>query len=221
MADLTLQIRDLVARLSGAAGSPPAASETATPAAPQVPGPTPSAPPGDRAAGLSAASLANWSQRGEVVEIASRTLGGTVYVVPDLESVAPLVGSGVPRGRVYTAVELAELVGLFTLDPPQRAAALRVLDAVREVLGPVEVVAVRPAAKHLRTAADKAHEEALKKQAQLDVEHAPKNVEAEAKKKADIKQAELDVQNKPENVQAEADKKGAMVRQAPESVATR
>jgi hypothetical protein len=110
-------------------------------------GPRQLAPTPDPGAGLSAASLADWSQRGEVVEIASRSLGGIVYVVPGLEAVASLVGSGVPRHRIFTAAELAELAGLFTLTPPQRAAALRALDVAREILGTIELVAVRPAAK--------------------------------------------------------------------------
>jgi hypothetical protein len=55
------------------------------------------------------------------------------------------MGAGVSRHRIFTAAELAELAGLFTLAPPQRAAALRALDAARAAFGDVEVVAVRPA----------------------------------------------------------------------------
>jgi hypothetical protein len=118
-------------------------------------GPRQLAPTPDPGAGLSAASLADWSRRGEVVEIASRTLGSTIYVTPDLAAAASLVESGVPRHLIFTASELAELARLFTLDPPQRAAVLRVFDAVRAAFGTdVEVVAVRPAAKQPGSSGD-------------------------------------------------------------------
>jgi hypothetical protein len=40
---------------------------------------------------------------------------------------------------------LASLAGLFRLEPPARAAQLRMLDALREVFGEVDVVEVHPA----------------------------------------------------------------------------
>jgi hypothetical protein len=110
-------------------------------------GPRPLAPTPDPGAGLSAASLASFAALGVVVSIRSRSLGATVYLVPDVEAAAGLLEAGIPRHRCYTPAELAVLAALFTFAPPPRAAPLRLLDAVREVLGPVEVVAVRPAAK--------------------------------------------------------------------------
>jgi hypothetical protein len=108
-------------------------------------GPRPASPT-DPAAGLSAPSVAAFAALGQIVSLRSRTLGGTVYLCPDAESVAELVEDrGLPRSRCYLPAELTSLAGLFRLEPPARAAALRMLDALREVFGEVDMVEVRPA----------------------------------------------------------------------------
>ena len=162
MADLTDKIRDLVARLSGAQPEPPAPAgltpETPAAGIARAPlgrgvGPDAGAPavqrkprPGSSVSAtamLCEASMEDFARLGVVVTIWSRTLQAEIHLAPDPLAVAELVAAGVPRGRVYLPAEMLELRNLLTLEPAQRAAAVRTLDAARAAFGPeIDLVGV-------------------------------------------------------------------------------
>jgi tubulysin polyketide synthase-like protein len=106
---------------------------------------------------LSEATVTDFTNGGWMVELYSRTLRGTVWLVPNATAGAALLLAGTPRHRIYLAEELLALRDLLVLPATRRAGAIRLLDAVRETLGPVDVIGVRamPSAEDPTTAVNR------------------------------------------------------------------